>query len=64
MYWQRKYSTWPISTPPSSCVHSLFIGKEEDKTPIHMCVCMCARACDYITEKYKRKTYYLQKNNT
>ena len=32
-----------------------------------MCVCVCvcarARACDYTTEKYKRKICYHQKNN-
>ena len=27
----------------SSCVHTLFIGKEEDKTPIYMGVCARVR---------------------
>ena len=28
----------------------------------YMCVCVCV--CDYIIEKYKRKIYYHQKNNS
>ena len=31
-----------------------------------MCVCVCVytRACDYTTEKYKRKMCYHQKNSS
>ena len=39
-------------------VHSLYIRKEEVKTPIYTCVRVRVRACDYIIEKYKRKMCY------
>ena len=29
-----------------------------------VCVCVCVCVCDYITEKYKRKMCYHQKNNS
>ena len=57
-----KYSTWPRSTPPFLLCTQFIHGKEEDKTPIYIHV--CARACDYITKKYKRKMCYHQKNNS
>ena len=48
----------------SSCVHSLFIGKEEDKTPTYVCVYTRVCVYDYTTVKYKIKMCYHQKNNS
>ena len=31
---------------------------------MYVCVCVCVCVCDYITEKYKRKMCYHQKNNS
>ena len=67
MYWERKYSTWPRSTPPILlCTQFIHWKRGTQNSYIYMCVCarMCPRVCDYTIEKYKKKMCYHQKNNS